>query len=170
MRKRLLITGATGFLGTELLRCFHDNSAEWDIWATSDRPQPPKIQTGQYHQLDLLDFDRVCDLVSASKPSHVIHVAGLVGRATLEKHLLVNVVGTENLYKALMQLDTYREIRIVQAGSAAAYGWIKNDDLPITEQQPFRPLTRYLLSYSLAIKFPVPKLLAVSNPETVVES
>jgi GDP-4-dehydro-6-deoxy-D-mannose reductase len=76
----------------------------------------------------------------------VIHLAGLVAEAPLAEHLAINVLGTENLYNALTEMDCYKDLRVIQAGTAAIYGQIEPKELPISEKNPFRPITAYAIS------------------------
>jgi GDP-4-dehydro-6-deoxy-D-mannose reductase len=76
----------------------------------------------------------------------VIHLAGLLGMGKLSEHLSVNVLGTENLFKALVSMGDFSHVRIVQASSASIYGRVCAEELPISENQPPRPLTAYALS------------------------
>lgn len=140
---RLLVTGATGFVGKWVLRYWHRVHPEVELWATSEQPAPPPVPVAAYRQVDLREPQAARGLVSACRPSQVIHLGGLTGRATLADHLSVNVLGTENLYAALADCDPPADLKIVQAGSAAAYGLIRPEELPVTEEQLPRPVTAY---------------------------
>ena len=143
---RLLVTGATGFVGRWTLRHWRTTHPEVDIWATSDRSDCSQEFVDNLAILDLRDGNAVRDFVSACDPTHVIHLAGLVTKASLAKHLAVNVLGTENVYEALAGIDRSTEIRIIQAGTAAIYGQVLPEELPIKEDNPLRPLTAYAVS------------------------
>lgn len=142
---RLLVTGATGFVGLWTLRHWRVTHPHVEVWATSEKPCPPRVEAHEYRQVDLRDVGAVTELVRACRPTRVIHLAGVVGNALLAEHLSVNVVGTENLYNALTEVEDLADLRIVQASSAATYGPVHPDELPITEQQPPRPITPYAL-------------------------
>ena len=143
---RLLITGATGFVGTWMLRHWRKTHPNIEIWATSHQPDNPENRADHFAVLDLKDRDAVNNFVRRSQPTQVIHLAGLVANASLEEYLAVNVVGTEHLYQAIAGLANAKDIPIVQAGTAALYGPIFPNELPITEENQFRPLTPYALS------------------------
>jgi len=142
---RLLITGATGFVGKWTLRHWRAAHPDVEIWATSDRPDDLGTLADTYACLDLRDEAAVHEFVGACRPRHVIHLGGLVGNGPLAEHLAVNVVGTDNLYSALTQVDHAQETRVVQAGTAAVYGPVTAEELPISEKNPLRPLTVYAL-------------------------
>ncbi len=143
---RLLVTGATGFVGKWTLRHWRAAHPEVEIWATSDRPDDISGLADEFSLLDLRDVKAVAEFVRACCPTHVIHLAGLVANAPLAEHLAVNVVGTEHLYDSLAGMARPNEIRVVQAGTAAIYGSIAPDELPVSEKNPLRPLTAYALS------------------------
>lgn len=144
---RLLVTGASGFVGQWTLRHWRASCPDTQIWATSDQPGGcPADVADEFRMVDLRAEEAVRDLVLACRPTHVIHLAGLVGEASLAEHLAVNVLGTENLYSALADLDRSAEIRIIQAGTAAVYGQVRADELPVSESNPPRPLTAYAMS------------------------
>ncbi len=144
-RPRLLVTGATGFIGRWVLRHWRKSHPDVELWATSDRPEPPD-DAHHYCQLDLGDAAGVNAFVADCRPRQVIHLAGLTGAAPLERHLAVNVLGTENLYRALAAPGRDPDLVILQAGSAAAYGLVRSDELPITEEQTPRPIGAYGIS------------------------
>jgi len=143
---RLLITGATGFIGKWVLRHWRTAHPDVEIWATSNQPDCLGTLADRFSLLDLRDADAVRELICTCKPTQVIHLAGLVARAPLADYLAVNVVGTENLYDALSELDGCQAARIVQAGTAAVYGPVTPDELPVSEEHALRPLTPYAMS------------------------
>ena len=146
MKHRLLVTGATGFIGSWTLRYWRERYPNIEMWATSEKPHPPNLQADEYYQVDLCDLEAMREVVLECQPTQVIHLAGLVGNASLEEHLRVNVAGTENLYNALAETDHLPDIRVVQASTAAIYGLVRPEELPISEDQPLRPITAYGLS------------------------
>jgi GDP-4-dehydro-6-deoxy-D-mannose reductase len=143
---RLLVTGATGFVGKWTLRYWRAVHSEVELWATSDQSASLDTLSDRFVRLDLREENDVRDFVITCNPTHVIHLAGLVGEATLAEHLAVNVLGTENLYNALTELDGYEDKRVIQAGTAAMYGKIAQNDLPISEKNALHPLTAYAIS------------------------
>lgn len=143
---RILVTGATGFVGKWTLRHWRKSHPQVEIWATSDQPDCPTELADQFSIIDISNADRIRDFVSACRPQNVIHLASLVKEAPLAEHLNVNVLGTENLFNSLAELDCLAEIRVVQAETAAIYGQVGPNELPISEKNPLRPLTAYAIS------------------------
>jgi len=142
--KRLLVTGATGFVGAWVLRHWREAHPELEVWATSELPDPPAIEAAVYRRADIRSRDEVGALVRDCRPSGVVHLASIIGGGGLDALLAVNVVGTANLYGAL--LEHAPTAAVVQVGSAAAYGLVKPHELPVTEDQPLRPVSEYALT------------------------
>ena len=142
---RILVTGATGFVGLWTLRRLRDARPDAEVWATSERPDPGDLPAARYRQLDLRDETAVRGLVRDCRPTGVVHLASLIAGADLEAYLSVNVLGTGRLYDALAA-EGPADLRIVQVGSAAMYGALKDDELPVREEQALRPVTPYAVS------------------------
>ena len=143
---RLLVTGATGFVGSWTLRHWRTAHPEVEVWATSDQCACLDELADKFSIFDFRDGNAVQEFVRACNPTHVIHLAGLVTEAPLAEHLAVNVLGTENLYNALTEVDCSKDLRVIQAGTAAIYGRVPPEELPIKENNPLRPLTAYAIS------------------------
>jgi GDP-4-dehydro-6-deoxy-D-mannose reductase len=146
MPKRLLITGATGFVGIWTSRHFKTARNGIELWATSNEPAPVQLQADKFVQINLCDSEAVRDLIAKCRPDEVIHLAGLIGNASLAELMRVNVIGTENLYTSLIEKCDINKLRVVQAGSAASYGMVYPDELPIIERQEPRPVSPYAIS------------------------
>lgn len=146
MADRVLITGATGFLGSWMVRHWRSTHPDTELWATSNQPCMPELDADKFFQVDLCDSNATQDLVLACQPTHVVHLAGKIGNTGLAGYLRVNVVGTENLYNALARTREPDKVRIIQASSAAIYGLVRPEELPISEEQSLRPVSSYALS------------------------
>ncbi|KAK9328007.1 hypothetical protein V1520DRAFT_347280 [Lipomyces starkeyi] len=66
----VLVTGATGLLGREIVKKFHDYGSNWNVVGTGlSRSSPPTFV------LDLTDTDQVAQFIRTTMPSIVIHSA-----------------------------------------------------------------------------------------------
>jgi nucleoside-diphosphate-sugar epimerase len=71
--KRVLVTGATGFIGRQTLQPLLD--VGYDVHATSYRSSGQEIPGVSWHRTDLLDPRAIRELLAAVKPSHLLHFA-----------------------------------------------------------------------------------------------
>ena len=137
---RALITGAAGFVGQHLSRYLVRQGLE--VHRLSRRPRPPRLRN--WHVADLSDLATLKALLREVRPDYVFHLAALLRGASLAEMLAVNVIGSENLLTAIREVQP--QARVLVAGSAAEYGLVQAEDLPITENCPLRPLSPYGLS------------------------
>ncbi len=132
---KALITGAGGFVGHHLIA--HLRNAGDEVVAT-DRSTDG---------LDVLDAPALLDLFRKVRPEVVYHLAGAsdVGGSwqTPQATFRANAEGTLNVLWAARETDTQRVLTI---GSADVYGKVTSDDLPLTEEQPLRPVSPYAAS------------------------
>jgi len=97
---------------------------------------------------DLRDLSSVRALVELSNPSHVIHLAAqsFVGASWHQpaETLSTNVISQVNLLESIRGLRL--EPRFLAVGSSEEYGMVYEDELPIRETNPLRPLSPYAVS------------------------
>lgn len=140
MAKRVLVTGAAGFVGRHLCRHLVEQGHEVHGLGRSG---PAAGWPGAWHVGDVTDPDRMREVAAAVRPELVFHLAVLT-KGTLASLLATNVGGTESLLGALAALAP--AARVVVTGSAAEYGFARAEELPLGEEQPLRPLSPYGLS------------------------
>lgn len=132
---RTLVTGAGGFVGTHLVR---------HLTLSGD-----DVVTLDWHRdgIDVTEPDELLEAFLKAEPEAVYHLAGSsdVGGSWSEPRatLLANALGTLNV------LDASREVgvrRVLAVTSADVYGRVTEDELPLAEDQPVRPVTPYAAS------------------------
>ena len=128
------MTGAAGFVGRHL--CAH-LLAEGDTVIGVDRADGP----------DLLEPAAVAALLADIRPDVVYHLGGWSDVGASWEHPLdtfrVNAEGTLNLLRACVD---HGAPRVLAVSSADVYGRVTEQELPIGESAPFRPVTPYAAS------------------------
>jgi len=97
---------------------------------------------------DVLDSHSLYTMISRIKPDYIFHLAAqsfvptswVSPSVTLE----VNIVGSANLFEAVRQVGIDPVIQI--ACSSEEYGLVHDDEVPIKETNPLRPLSPYAVS------------------------
>lgn len=151
MTRRVLITGIAGFAGSYLAELLLGEGVE--VYGSvlpeeSTRNIEPFITRLRLSQCDIRDVDAVARLVSDAEPDEIYHLAAITfipesvdnPRLTLE----TNLYGTLNLLEAAKRVND--TARVLYVGSADEYGFVKEEELPIGEDTPLRPLNPYSVS------------------------
>jgi GDP-4-dehydro-6-deoxy-D-mannose reductase len=97
---------------------------------------------------DLRDLSSVRALLEATNPTHVVHLAAqsfvqASWRSPAET-LSTNILAQVNLLEGLRGLKMSPRFLVV--GSSEEYGLVEEDELPIKETNPLRPLSPYAVS------------------------
>lgn len=151
--KKVLLTGASGFIGSALSA--HLATRHIDLHIIGLGRQSRRIKNGSYIKLDLLDVKKLQLCLSKHRPQVIIHLAG--GRyAGMEETVSSNILTTVNLFKALGAVSGYRP-RVLVIGSAAEYGDRPFRSLAVKESSKANPLVPYgkikLMQTRLALQF-----------------
>ncbi|MAF26359.1 MAG: GDP-mannose 4,6-dehydratase [Gemmatimonadota bacterium] len=148
---RVLILGATGFVGRHLLtECASHGDA---LGGTFCPGEPIPAREGvSWHLMDLLDSDSIRDALSAFRPEGIVHLAGQANVALAAKDPVgsfrVNAEGTVRVLEGVREVCP--GVRVVAVTSAEVYGEVPAADLPVTEARPPVPRSAYGLSKAAA--------------------
>jgi GDP-4-dehydro-6-deoxy-D-mannose reductase len=97
--------------------------------------------------IDIADAGALTDAVVQAKPEAVYHLAGAadVGGswAAPRETFLANALGTLNVLEASREAGAERVLAVT---SADVYGRVSQDELPLREDQPLRPVSPYAAS------------------------
>ncbi|WP_310568834.1 GDP-mannose 4,6-dehydratase [Gemmatimonas sp.] len=148
--KRVLVTGAAGFVGSYLLEALRDAGGELFALAT-DPPGAPAALGGDAQWLygDLRDAEYVAHVVATARPDTVIHLAAIshVPTAAADPALAwdVNVTATARLLHALGHARDAGTIdpTVLIVGSAEQYGRHETHEFPLLESSVQAPRTVY---------------------------
>lgn len=140
--KKVLVTGANGFIGSSLMESFSNKGYDVEGWDIVD-----EVRDGyRVFNVDLSKAEVLLERLKVAQPDIVIHCAGSadVGKSVHNpsSDYQGNVTLTHNLMFALHKLHM-KTTRFVFLSSAAVYG--NPSSLPITENSPLNPLSPYAL-------------------------
>jgi GDP-4-dehydro-6-deoxy-D-mannose reductase len=132
---RSLVTGAGGFVGKHLVRHLVDQG---DEVVELER---------KVDGIDIADAEPLTEAVMEAKPAAVYHLAGAadVGGSWSAPHetFMANALGTLNVLEASRAAGADRVLAVT---SADVYGRVTEDELPLNERQPLRPVSPYAAS------------------------
>lgn len=148
---RVLVLGATGFVGRHLLaECLRQG----DVVVGTYRPgeDVPAPAQAMWQPLELLDGPSLEAALDAARPDGIIHLAGQANVARAHRDPVetfrMNAEGTLRLLEA--QRRAAPRARTVAVSSGELYGVVPAERLPVTEEQPPDPRTPYGLSKACA--------------------
>ncbi|HEY8301795.1 MAG TPA: NAD-dependent epimerase/dehydratase family protein [Jatrophihabitans sp.] len=130
------VTGPTGEIGVSAVRAIERSAAVERVIGMARREFDPAERgwtKTEYRQGDVLDHDAVDALVADADV--VVHLAYLI-MGSREQSRQVNLAGTRNVFEATVAAK--RPSRLVYTSSVAAYGYHRDNPLPLTEDVPTR--------------------------------
>jgi UDP-glucose 4-epimerase len=147
--RSVLITGAAGYLGSQLLAVLAaDKSAVGRIVAVDvrDIPAHKQLPGVEYCRCDVRSAE-LTELFRSKAPKIVVHLASIVtpGKdSNREFEYSVDVLGTENVLKACLAAGVEK---IVVTSSGAAYGYYPDNPALISEDWPVRGNKAFAYAY-----------------------
>lgn len=153
MLNKILVTGATGFVGSHLLELLNkkENSEIFGTYFSDSSLDnlgnlKEKIKL---EKIDLNSQEKVFDLVRKIKPYAIYHLAALSSAADSFKNpketIENNISSQVNLLEGVRK-NKLLETKILIVSSAEVYGMVSEEKLPIAEETPFNPTNPYAVS------------------------
>lgn len=149
MSEKIWVTGYGGFMGVHLVNRLEAKGAE--LLATYFRPttdlrdQKPKAWV---EECDIRDRAKVFLFLREFKPDKIFHLAAqsypTVSWEDPWYTIESNVIGTVNIFEGVKQLGL--NCKILNACSSAEYGFVSEQDVPVTEGHSLKPLHPYGVS------------------------
>ena len=119
--KRIVVTGATGFIGRHCLPLLEQNGYEIHAFSTQPRADAKNSLT-HWHKIDLFDQKRLKALMAELNPSHLLHLAWYV-EAGKFYNSSKNYRWVQASLDLLLDFLEYGGQRVAMAGSCAEYDW-----------------------------------------------
>ncbi len=158
-KKRVLITGITGMVGSHLADFLLENT-DFEIYGMCRWRSPldnlshliERINKKDRIQLlygDLRDFISIYDVMNQSKPDYIFHLAAQSYPKTSFESPLdtfeTNIQGTANVLEAVRKMPELKPVIHVCA-SSEVFGRVPKEKLPIDEECTFHPASPYAIS------------------------
>ncbi|MCK4518711.1 MAG: GDP-mannose 4,6-dehydratase [Candidatus Omnitrophica bacterium] len=151
---KVLITGITGFVGSHMVDFLLEEKNDLEIYGVvrwrskTDNIEHLSEEGIKLRECDIRDAYSVRKVIDEIRPDRIFHLAAqsfvpTSWRAPAET-LTTNLIGQLNIFEAIRQIGTNPFIQI--ACSSEEYGYVKEDEVPIKETNPLRPLSPYGVS------------------------
>ena len=149
--KKALITGIAGFVGSHMAELLLSQGVE--VYGLC-RPRSKMdylteiVDKLHLEDADLLDPHSLYNAISGIKPDYIFHLAAQsfvpTSWGSPSVTLEVNIVGSSNVFESVRQAGLNPKIQI--ACSSEEYGMVYENEIPIKETNPLRPLSPYGVS------------------------
>jgi nucleoside-diphosphate-sugar epimerase len=136
--KKVLLSGATGFIGRQCLAPLL--AAGYEVHAVTSRATAQISPGVHWHYANLLDPHQIADVMTSVRPTHLLHLAWYAAPGTYR-------TAPENVHWVQASLELLRAFklhggqRVVMAGSCAEYDW--NYGYCSEQLTPLSPATLY---------------------------
>jgi GDP-4-dehydro-6-deoxy-D-mannose reductase len=145
---RVLITGASGFVGRHLVELCKRSGATVVGLGRTAIEDDLRERLDEFVVADLRDAAATTRAVRSAHPERVFHLAGQASVATAWSDPQGTIAG--NLTTSLNLLESVRlqapDASVLVTGSGEAYGPVPDERLPVTELEPLRPQNPYAVS------------------------
>jgi GDP-mannose 4,6-dehydratase len=151
--KKVLITGATGFVGSHLAEYILNLDEGHAVYGLCRWRSPRDNLINCINKIvlleaDLLDLGSLVRHLKTTKPDVIFHLAAqsyVLSSFNSPVHTITtNIVGTTNLLEAVRIADIDPVIHI--CSSSEVYGQVTEAEVPIKETCPLRPASPYAVS------------------------
>lgn len=136
-KMKMIVTGASGFVGREVVSCFQ--TLNYEVLKVSS----PRTEEKDCYKIDISKLEEVKSLEKIGKVDFLIHCAGLAhqfGRTNRKDFFDVNVTGTEHICNLAVKLKVRHVILI---SSVSVYGRAEQTQKGIDEDYTCKPVGFY---------------------------
>lgn len=149
---KVLITGATGFVGQYMLENLASHKVDYFGTSFNNLDKNfkkffPKAEN-KIFKIDLKNRDEVKKLIEKIKPEAVIHLAALASPTDswniLEEMLTNNMLSQLNILEAVRNVNP--KIKVITISSGQVYGAVSANGVPLKESNAIKPNNPYASS------------------------
>ncbi len=165
--RSILITGAGGYIGRQLVACLAEDRRHIKTIVAADlHPMPEALQMAgvTYLTADICSVE-LAEALKQHAVDVVVHLAAVVtpeAKSNRDQEYKVDVLGTQNILQACVAADVKK---LIYASSGAAYGYYEDNPPWLEEHHPIRGNKAFAYAYHKRL---VEEMLAryrKSNPE-----
>jgi dTDP-glucose 4,6-dehydratase len=156
---KILITGVTGFIGSQLAKKLVEAGNQvYGITrhcaSRSLKPLEEILDDITLINADVADYSSILQALSSSNPDYIIHLAALSPvRLSFEKpfeYEKCNILATMNVIHALLHLPDFEKRKLLVASTAEVYGCHDEKEKPLKETSCLNPSSPYAVSKAAA--------------------
>jgi len=140
--KKILITGVEGFVGRNFFQVLQSLCPTAQVYGFDKSFKGKKDFTAI--SCDLTDLEQTKQVISEVRPDYIFHLAGITYSNNWDELFDGNVKTTISLLESVKEIEI--SPRIVIVGSAAEYGYVSPDSLPLKEDVIPNPISMYGVS------------------------
>jgi GDP-4-dehydro-6-deoxy-D-mannose reductase len=151
--KKIIITGFNGFVSRHFVDYLEASKIKTEILGVDINPLETDFTNYKYVnsgfvQLDLLERDRLENLLYSFQPDYILHLASYSSVGFSWKNPSLSFRNNMNIFLNL--LEVLREVnpscRILSVGSSEEYGNVSADMIPLCEEYPLAPVSPYAVA------------------------
>ena len=152
-KKKILITGFSGFVSRHLLAYLQENDKNVEVCGIDIKP--PIFDFSEFHDIkvtcqtiNLLETDSVKKLLDRFRPDYIIHLASFSSVAYSWKHPVECFQNNTNIFLNIIAAvqELHLKCRVLSVGSSEEYGNVKEADLPLCEDSSLLPCSPYAVA------------------------
>jgi len=142
VKRRILVTGGAGYIGSNTTLCLLDAGYDVVVVDNLSRGHRDAVDAARLREVDILDTEKLVRVMKEEPCDAVIHFAAFIAVGESMKdpgmYFRNNTAGSLSLLTAMEQAGTGK---IVFSSTAAVYGMPEH--VPIPETEPYEPVNAY---------------------------
>ncbi len=152
-KKKILITGFSGFVSRHLLAYLQENDNDVEVCGIDINQPMFNIKTFDnievnYYMMNLLENNAIRSLLDSFRPDYIIHLASFSSVAYSWKHPIECFQNNTNIFLNILAAvqELQLKCRVLSVGSSEEYGNVSETDLPLCEDSNLLPISPYAVA------------------------